>query len=95
MPTIGLLTLHVHLPQCNSLKDKRSLIKPVLSRLHKQFNLSCAETGLNDHWREALISCAVVCNDSRFATQSLQSVLVFFQEHYPDLAVIDHRIECF
>lgn len=95
MPAIGLLTLHIHLPNCKSLKEKRSLIKPILSRLHKQFNISCAETGFNDLWHECLLSCALVCNDCGFAAQALQSVLVFFQEHYPELIVIDHRIECF
>ncbi len=95
MPAIGLLTLHIHLPNCASLKEKRSLIKPILSRLHKQFNISCAETGLNDLWHECLLACALVCNDCGFAAQSLQNVLMFFQEHYPELTVIDHRIECF
>ncbi|MEW6650079.1 MAG: DUF503 domain-containing protein [Chloroflexota bacterium] len=95
MPAIGLLTLHLHLPQCRSLKQKRSQIKPILNRLHKSFNISCAETGLNDRWHESILSCALVCNDCSYAMQSLQSVVNFFQEHYPDIPIVDHHLECF
>ncbi|MEW6180063.1 MAG: DUF503 domain-containing protein [Chloroflexota bacterium] len=95
MPTIGLLIIHLHLPSCISLKQKRGCLKPLLSRLHKEFNISVAEIGLNDHWQETLIACALVCNDCSFASQSLQKVHIFIQEQFPHLQVVDHRIECF
>jgi len=42
---IGTLTFHLHLPGCASLKEKRSRLKPLLARLHRQFNVSTAEMG--------------------------------------------------
>ena len=33
--SIGLLTLHLHLPGCASLKEKRGKIKPLITRLHR------------------------------------------------------------
>jgi uncharacterized protein YlxP (DUF503 family) len=95
MPTVGLLILHIHLPLALSLKQKRGLLKPLLSRLHKEFNVSVAEIGLNDHWQETLIACAMVCNDCAFATQSLQKVHTFVENQFPNLPILDHRIECF
>lgn len=90
---IGILTLHLQLPGCTSLKEKRSRIKPVLARLHREFNMSAAEDGLNDRWQEALLVCALVSNDASFSRQALQAVLSFTEEHFPDLYILEHRIE--
>jgi len=91
--TVGLLNIHLQLPGCTSLKQKRSLIKPVLSRLHREFNISTAEIGLNDHWQEAVICCALVSNDSKHTLKALQTVLLFVESHFPNLNILDHNIE--
>jgi len=90
---IGILTLHLQLPGCTSLKEKRSRIKPVLARLHREFNVSAAEDGFNDRWQEARLVCALVSNDASFSRQALQTVLSFTEEHFPDLYILEHRIE--
>jgi uncharacterized protein len=36
---IGQLTIYLHLPGCASLKEKRGRLKPLLARLHREFNL--------------------------------------------------------
>ena len=90
---IGILTLHLQLPGCTSLKEKRSRIKPVLARLHREFNVSASEEGFNDRWQEARLVCAMVSNDANFARQALQTVLSFTEEHFPDLYILEHRIE--
>lgn len=91
--TVGLLIIHAHLPGCTSLKQKRSWIKPVLARLHREFNVSAAENGLNDHWQQTVILCAMASNDAAYAQKVLQTVLSFVEEHYPNFEIIDHRIE--
>jgi hypothetical protein len=85
--------MHIQLPGCTSLKEKRSQIKPVLARLHREFNVSVSETDLNDHWQETVLLCALVANDGIFIRRMLQKVLQFIVEHYPELYVLDHRIE--
>lgn len=90
---VGLLTIHAQLAGCTSLKQKRSLIKPVLARLHREFNISVAENGFNDRWQETLLVFALVSNDSKFVQKSLQTVLNYVEKHYPDLSILDHRIE--
>lgn len=90
---VGTLTIHAQLAGCTSLKQKRSLIKPVLARLHREFNISVAETGFNDRWQETLLMCALVSNDSAFVQRSLQMVLNYVEKHHPDLTILDHRIE--
>jgi uncharacterized protein YlxP (DUF503 family) len=92
---VGYLFLHIHLPGCTSLKQKRSLIKPLIVRLHREFNLSVAEIGLNDLWQETLLGCALAGNDSAYAQRALQTVIEFTASHWPDFELIDHRIETF
>ena len=61
--SIGILTLEIHLPGCMSLKEKRSRLKPLLARLHREFNISAAEVDRNDSWQETILACALVSND--------------------------------
>ncbi|HEX9018730.1 MAG TPA: DUF503 domain-containing protein [Anaerolineaceae bacterium] len=93
MAVTGTLTIHLHLPGCSSLKEKRSLIKPVLSRLHREFNVASAEVDLQDVWQDALIACATISNSAVQNERLLQQVLDFLQQNWPDLPVIDFRLE--
>ena len=81
---IATLTFHLHLPACFSLKDKRGRIKPLLSRLRREFNVSVAEMALQDKWSEAVIACAAINSDKVVLEQSLQSVAKWVDSHWPD-----------
>ena len=50
---LATLTIHLHLPACASLKEKRGRIKPLMARLRREFNVSVAEMDLQDKWTEA------------------------------------------
>ena len=43
---LATLTLHLHLPACASLKEKRGRIKPLMARLRREFNVSVADISL-------------------------------------------------
>lgn len=90
---IGLLRIHLRLPGCSSLKEKRGKIKPVLSRLHREFNVSTAELDLQDVWQDAVIGCAALSSDGAQNQRLLQQALDFIERNWPDLPVIDYRIE--
>jgi uncharacterized protein YlxP (DUF503 family) len=89
---VGALSIDLYLPACNSLKDKRRVLKPLLARLHKEFNVSVAEIEMNDHHRNAAIACVVVSNDSAHVQQMLERVARWVVRHRPDLQVVDHQI---
>ena len=91
--SIGLLTLHIHLPGCSSLKEKRSRLKPLLARLHKEFNISVAEMDHLDAWGESVIGCALVSNDSKHTQRVLQRVIKWIDKHWPDVDLVDEHIE--
>jgi uncharacterized protein len=91
--SIGLLTLHLHLPGCSSLKEKRSKVKPVLARLRREYNVASAELDLQDVWQDTVIGCVTLSSDSAQNQRLLQQVVDFTERSWPDLTLIDHRIE--
>jgi len=90
---IGLLTIHLHLPGCASLKEKRGRLKPLLNQLHKKFNVSVAEMERQEMWQEAIIACALVNSDAKQIQRSLQTVIKWVEGNWPDGDVIDEKIE--
>lgn len=90
---LGLLTIQIQIPGCRSLKEKRSRLKPLLARLHREFNVSTAEVGLQDIWDEAAIACALVSSDAAQTQRSLQTVLRWLEANWPDVSVVDDHIE--
>jgi uncharacterized protein YlxP (DUF503 family) len=90
---IATLTIHLHIPGCSSLKEKRGTIKPLISRLHREFNVSVAETDLQDMWQEAILLCAMAGNERGHLESALQNVAKWMEGHWTDGDIIDQRIE--
>lgn len=90
---IGLLTFHLRLPVCASLKEKRSRLKPLLARLHRQFNISTAEMGLQDKWHETIIACGMVGTDAAHLQSALETVRKWVEANWPDGDVMDTEVE--
>jgi uncharacterized protein YlxP (DUF503 family) len=93
--SIGLLTLHLHLPGCASLKEKRSRLKPLLTRLRREFNVSVAEIDQQDIWQNALVACAMVSNENGHTQRALQEVARWVERNWPDVTLMDEKIEIF
>lgn len=91
--SLGLLTLHLSVPGCMSLKEKRSRLKPLLARLHREFNISVAEMAYQDSWQNAVVACAMITSDTAQTQRALQGVVTWVENHWPDLEVSDERIE--
>ncbi len=90
---LATLTIHLHLPTCASLKEKRGRIKPLMSRLRREFNLSVAEMDLQEHWQEAVIACAMIGNGRGNLEASLQAVAKWVEGNWPDGMVVEEKIE--
>ena len=90
---IATLTIHLHLPAAFSLKEKRGRLKPLMARLHREFNVSVAEMDRQDKWDEAIIVCAMVGNDSSFLQSALQNVAKWVEGNWSDGDVWDTKIE--
>ena len=91
--TVGLLILQIHLPGCSSLKEKRRRLKPLLTRLHREFNISVAEVDHMDVWQNATIACALVSNGHGHTQRYLQKVIDWIETYWPDVSLTSEQLE--
>ena len=91
--SVGILTLTCYLPDCHSLKAKRRRIKPVLSRLHKEFNVSVIESDHHDVWQTCQLTVACAATEGAGAEKVLNQVIAFYESHWPDLPLTGEKIE--
>lgn len=90
---VATLTIHLHIPGCSSLKEKRGYIKPLMARLRREFNISVAEMDLQDKWQEAVIVCAMVGNERGHLESALQNVTRWVEGNWSDGDMIEQKIE--
>lgn len=70
---VGALELDLLLGDVHSLKQKRSVIRPVVAEIRKRFEVSVAEAGHLDLHRRALLGVAVVAADGSHVRDVLDS----------------------
>lgn len=90
---VGVLRLEIEFPGCTSLKEKRSRLKPLLARLRREFNISVAEIERLDAWQEAIIACALISNAESQVQRSLQAIVDWIENFWPDASLVDDQIE--
>lgn len=70
---IGWLEFDLLLADVRSLKQKRSVIRPVVAELQRKFAVSAAESGSHQLYRRAGIGVAVVSADRSHAVDVLDA----------------------
>jgi uncharacterized protein YlxP (DUF503 family) len=70
---VGVRRWELHLPGCQSLKDKRSIVKSLKDRMIQRFKVSAAEVDHQDLWQRAALAAAVVSGDARHVEEVLAS----------------------
>jgi hypothetical protein len=90
---IGYLEIELYLPGTASLKEKRSMLKPLLSRMRNQFNVANAEIDHHDVWQSAVVGITTVSNSTSHCQQMLQTILNWIEQDFPDLMITHERIE--
>jgi len=91
--TIGLCRIQLRLPENQSLKGKRQVIKSLIARIHNRFNVSAAEIDDHDRWQMASLGISCVSTSSQHAHQILSSVVAFIRKERLDAELIDYEIE--
>lgn len=92
---LGLLTIKVHLAGCSSLKEKRMRLKPLLHRMHREFNISVAELDYQDVWKSALLGAAMLGSDTAVVHNGLHRIVEWIERNWPDVTIEDDRVEIY
>ena len=85
-------TVELHLPDVDSLKGKRHILKGLKERVRQRFEVSVAEVNHQDTWQRATLAIACVSQDSRHANEVVSKALDFIEASV-DGHVIDVQIE--
>lgn len=90
---IGILKIHLRLPENMDLKGKRQVLKSIIAQLRNKFNVSAAEVAENDLWQLATIAVCAVSNDQRFTNEVLSRAVNFVESSKFDIEFLDYEIE--
>jgi uncharacterized protein YlxP (DUF503 family) len=73
--TVGLLTLELHIPQAQSLKDKRQIVRSLKDKLRGHFNVAVSELEYHATWQRSVVGIVTLSNEQQHVEESLQKVL--------------------
>lgn len=91
MREIGSLTVEIHIPQANSLKQKRQVVRSLKDRLRSKFNVSVAEVDHLDKWQRCTLEIVMVGNDHRYLDSALARIGQFIEVEISFSALIIRR----
>jgi hypothetical protein len=90
---VGVCKIKLRIPENMSLKDKRSVVKSIITRLKNKFNVSVAEVDDQQLWQIATLGVCSVSNDSRYTNEVLSKVMNFVTDGRFEVEVLDCEIE--
>jgi uncharacterized protein YlxP (DUF503 family) len=89
---VGTASIDLHIPDSNSLKEKRYFLRRIKDKVRNKFNVSIAEVDTNDLWQRATLGVAIVANDKKFANQVLSQVIECVKKE-TGVVILDYSLE--
>ena len=90
---IGVCTIDLMLPGNGSLKGKRSVIKSIVTRVSREFNVSIAEVEDQDLWQRAVLGVACVSSSASYAHGQMERVVQWIENKRYDVELLGYEIE--
>ena len=89
---IGVLQIEIHVDGATSLKDKRRVVKSLKDKLHREHQVSVAETALHEDHVRGVLTIVLAAADTRYAQGVLDKILDHLRRT-PGFVLADHRTE--
>lgn len=86
---IAVARVELELTDIGSLKDKRSIVKPIVLKLMNKFSVHAAEVDQLDVHDAATIGIVLVANEQRHANEVLSKAIDWLENHQFDAHVAD------
>jgi uncharacterized protein len=87
---VASLTVEIVIPNAHSLKEKRSVLRPILDGSRHRFAVAAAEIGHQQLWQRATLAFASVSGSARHAGEVLDSVERFVWS-FPEIDISASR----
>jgi uncharacterized protein YlxP (DUF503 family) len=92
---VSVCQIELRIPENQSLKGKRQVIKSIITRLQNRYKVSVAEVDNQNLWQLATLGIACVSNHRRHADETLSNVVKFIIQNYPNVELLSSEIETF
>ena len=90
---VGVCKISLRLPENQSLKGKRQVVKSITARVRNRLNVSVAEVDNHDLWQLATLGICCVSNNKRYTNEVLSKVVDFIVDGGFDIEMLDYEIE--
>ena len=90
---VGVCKLQLRLPENESLKGKRHVVKSLVDRVRNRFNVSIAEVEDQDKWRLITLGIGCVSSDGHYVNEVLSKVVDYITDTRGDAELLDYEIE--
>lgn len=81
------IEIKIEIPFAQNLKDKRSILTSITSRISKKYNVSIAEIDFNDVWKSAKLGMAIVAQNGKIFDSMVENILDYLESSYPEIRV--------
>ena len=82
------LRLELRIPAVRSLKEKRRILKALMSQLSSAFPVAVAEVGFQDQWRRATVGAALVGAQAGHLERVIHAVQRVVSQH-PEVELLE------
>ena len=90
---VGVCRIDLRLPENESLKGKRQVLKSITARVRNKFDVAVAEVDNHDRWQLATIGICCISNNSRHTNEVLSKVVDFVINSRFEVEILDYEIE--
>ncbi len=90
---VGVCRIDLRIPENHTLKEKRRVLKSIITRVRSKFNVSIAEVDDQELWQLATLGVCYVSNDKRYTNEVLSKVVGSIANGRFDIEILDYEIE--
>jgi len=71
---VGVAKIEFFFPYCQSLKEKRQILKSLMARTQNRHNISIAEVDFHDLWQRSTVGISCVSREEHRVRQTLSRI---------------------
>jgi len=86
---VGICKVRLHLPGNQSLKEKRRVLKSIITRIRNKYEVSISEVDDQDLWQIATLGIVCTTNSTSQTNEVLSKALEFLHNSQFEVEVID------
>lgn len=82
--TIGFVRIELLIYDVQSLKEKRSVVKSIRTKLMQRYNVAVSETGFTNTWQRTELGIVTISKEKTICERELQRALALI-DSYPEV----------